>query len=301
MQVDPQLVFNTPGWDQELLDDIGDRQVSIENSVAVHDGVAYFTNSGGLVQGWDITASTTGEPTQVFRFWTGDDTDASIVIDDEGFLYVACEYERGNARAEEVGQLLKLDPRQPGRTRSCGRWPNRDSDPGGFWATPALHDGVVIVPDNAGFVRGWDMATGAELWEFRLPGPTWQSPVVVDDVLIQGDCNGVLHALRRVRPAGAAAGAVVGEPRRLHRVDPGGVARPDLRGHPGRPVLRHRRPVNRARPASPRCGAALGAAAAGGAGGRGLFAGLVPAAGAVPDAAATGSPARRGSSPASAS
>jgi WD40 repeat protein len=193
VQVDPELVFNAPGWDQELLDALGDNQVSIENSVAVHDGIAYFTNSGGLVQGWDISGIGDGvAPTQVFRFWSGDDTDASVVIDDDGFLYVASEYERGNARSQEIGQLLKLDPRNP-TNPVVWSVPNRDYDPGGYWATPALHDGVVIVPDNAGFVRGHDMATGAELWEFRLPGPTWQSPVVVDDVLIQGDCNGVLH------------------------------------------------------------------------------------------------------------
>ena len=194
VQVDPQLVFNTPGWDQQLLNDIGDRGVSIENSVAIHEGVAYFTNGGGLVQGWDISGLDQGiTPTQVFRFWTGDDTDATIVIDEEGFLYVASEYERGNARSQEVGQLLKLDPRNP-TNPVVWSVANRDFRPGGFWATPALHDGVIIVPDDAGFVRGWDMATGAELWEFRLPGPTWQSPVVVDDVLIQGDCDGVLHA-----------------------------------------------------------------------------------------------------------
>jgi hypothetical protein len=194
VQVDPQLVFNTPGWDQQLLDDVGDRQVSIENSVAVHDGVVYFSNGGGLVQGWDISGLDAGVmPTQVLRFWTGDDTDASIVIDEEGFLYVASEYERGNARSQEVGQLLKLDPRNVANPVVWAVM-NQDFLPGGFWATPALHDGVIIVPDDAGFVRGWDMATGAELWEFRLPGPTWQSPVVVDDVLIQGDCNGVLHA-----------------------------------------------------------------------------------------------------------
>ena len=185
--VDPSLVFNTPGWDEQLLADIGDRQVSIENSVAVFDGVAYFTNSGGLVQGWDLTTHA-----QVFRFWTGDDTDASIVIDDEGFLYVASEYERGNARSEEVGQLVKLDPRRPDHPVV---WSVIDTEhrPGAFWATPALHDGVIIVPDDSGQVRGWDTATGAELWSFELPGPTWQSPVVVDDVLIQGDCDGVLH------------------------------------------------------------------------------------------------------------
>ena len=40
---------------------------------------------------------------------------------------------------------------------------------------------------------GVDQETGKILWDKHLPGPTWQSPVVVDDVLIQGDCNGVLH------------------------------------------------------------------------------------------------------------
>ena len=30
-------------------------------------------------------------------------------------------------------------------------------------------------------------------WTKVLPGPVWQSPVIVDGVLIQGDCHGVLH------------------------------------------------------------------------------------------------------------
>lgn len=185
--VDPELVFNAPGWDEQLLDDIGDRNVSIESSVAVHDGIVWFTNSGGLVQGWDLATRE-----RVFRFWTGDDTDATIVADADGFLYVASEYERATARSEELGQLLKLDPRRPDDPVV---WSVVDTEhrPGGFWATPALHDGVIIVPDDSGEVRGWDMATGEELWSFELPGPTWQSPVVVDGVLIQGDCEGVLH------------------------------------------------------------------------------------------------------------
>ena len=40
---------------------------------------------------------------------------------------------------------------------------------------------------------GVDRATGAIRWTKQLPGPVWQSPVVVDDVLIEGDCNGILH------------------------------------------------------------------------------------------------------------
>jgi hypothetical protein len=53
--VSPQLVFHAPGWDQQQLQDIGDKDVSIENSVAIVGNTVYFANSGGLVQGWDIT------------------------------------------------------------------------------------------------------------------------------------------------------------------------------------------------------------------------------------------------------
>ncbi len=193
-QVAPQLVFNAPGWDDQLLSELGDTDVSIENSVAISGSTAYFANSGGLVQGWDLTGVRQGQPARrVFRFWTGDDTDASVVVDDEGFLYVASEWERHNARAAEVGQILKLNPRHPNRPLV---WSIDDqgADVAGVWGTPAIHRDLVIVATNGGAVKGIDRRTGAVRWEFSLPGPTWQSPVVVDQVLIQGDCNGVLHA-----------------------------------------------------------------------------------------------------------
>ena len=81
--VDPKIVATIPGFDDQLLADLGDDEVSIENSVAFRDGVVYFANSGGLVQGWDISDLLRGGDTyhRVFRFWTGDDTDASVVID----------------------------------------------------------------------------------------------------------------------------------------------------------------------------------------------------------------------------
>jgi outer membrane protein assembly factor BamB len=41
---------------------------------------------------------------------------------------------------------------------------------------------------------GLDRATGIQKWEMRLPGPLWASPVIVDDVLLLGDCNGFFHA-----------------------------------------------------------------------------------------------------------
>jgi outer membrane protein assembly factor BamB len=191
VQVNPDLVFNAPGWDDELLSSLNTRQndVSIENSVAYRDGVVYFANSGGLVQGWDVSGLPDGtEPTRVFRYWAGDDIDASVVIDEDGFLYVGVENERGNARAAEVGQLLKLDPRQPDNPLV---WSLKD--PGGFWTTPALYKDVVIAASDGGTVYAVDRATGAVRWNFSLPPPTWQSAVIVGDTLIQGDCEGGLH------------------------------------------------------------------------------------------------------------
>jgi hypothetical protein len=192
VQVAPELVFNTPGWDDELLRAVGGN-VSIENSVAMSGNVVYFANSGGLIQGWDITDLKEGiEPTRVFRYWAGDDIDATLVIDEEGMIYAGVEYERGNARSQEVGQIIKLDPSKPDDPLVWGvdERPRLDS---GVWATPGLHRDVLIVPTDTGKILGLDRDTGEERWSKQLAGPTWQSPVIVDDVWIQGDCNGVLR------------------------------------------------------------------------------------------------------------
>ena len=52
----------------------------------------------------------------------------------------------------------------------------------------------MIVPTNGGRLLGLDRRTGAVRWTKQLAGPTWQSPVVVDGVLLQGDCHGEMHA-----------------------------------------------------------------------------------------------------------
>ncbi len=190
--VAPELVSVVPGWDDELRSAVGDN-VSIESSVTIVGDIAYAANSGGLINGWDLgPVRDGGDPARVFRFWNGDDTDATVVADDEGFLYAASEYERGNARSMAVGQVMKLDPRRPDDP-VVWSVPARNGLDTGVWATPAVHRDVVIVPTADGRVLGLDRATGETRWTLRLPGPVWSSPVVVDDVLVQGDCAGVLH------------------------------------------------------------------------------------------------------------
>ena len=158
--VDPEIVFQAPGWDRELLEALGDNNVSIENSLAISGNTVWFANSGGLVQGWDLRGLRTGDdPVRNFRWWMGDDVDATIVIDDEGFLYVAAEYERATARSKEVGQLVKLDPSKPERPIV---WSIHEDEtlPGGFWSTPALHRSVLYVATNSGKLMAIDRDSG---------------------------------------------------------------------------------------------------------------------------------------------
>jgi PQQ-like domain len=198
VRVRPRVVRTLPSWDARLDSEAPGRHYSIESSVAFHDGVAYFANSAGLVQGWDISDVLEGgrRAKRVFRFWTGDDTDASVVIDEDGYLYVASELENFGARSLRVGQLMKLDPRRRKRPLVWSVPIRQTGGDGkaGSWSTPALHEDAVYVATNAGGLLGVDRRTGRVRWRIGLPGPTWSSPVVVDDVLIQGDCNGVLHA-----------------------------------------------------------------------------------------------------------
>jgi len=224
IQVDPVLVFNTPGWDDDLIRAVGNN-VSIEGSVAVSGNTVYFANSGGLVQGWDLQpllddrpedaddADADPLPEKVFHFWMGDDVDASVVVDAEGFLYVAAEYERGLSRAREVGQIVKLDPRSPDDPVV---WSIDDHDrlPGGVWAPPALHRDVLYVATDGGRLMSIDRADGSIRWTKALPGPLWSSPVVVDDVLIQGDCGGSVRAFD--------VADTTAEPEQLWRLELGG-------------------------------------------------------------------------------
>ena len=196
VQVAPEVRVTIPGFDDRLFRDLGDDEVSIENSPAFRNGVVYFANSGGLVQGWDISDVLAGgkRHDRVFRYWTGEDTDASVVIDDEGYLYVASELERFNARSREAGQFMKLDPRKPKDPVVWKKNIGGNGGTGGAWATPGIHGDTVYLTTHTGRVLGVDRQTGKRRWQVRLHPPTWTSPVIVDDVLIVGDCEGYLHA-----------------------------------------------------------------------------------------------------------
>jgi len=193
VKAQPELIFAAPGYDDSLINTVGSN-VSIEGSVAISGNTAYFANSGGLVQGWDLSLLSVGEdPVRNFRYWVGDDVDATIVIDEQGYLYVGVEYERGFSRSLQVGQIVKLDPSNAEDPLVWSVFDNAEL-PDGVWATPALHEDILIVATDSARLIGIDRTTGDIRWEFLLQGPLWSSPVVVDNVLLQADCAGYLNA-----------------------------------------------------------------------------------------------------------
>jgi outer membrane protein assembly factor BamB len=201
VEVNPKIVMKVPGYDNNLLQTIGDDDVSIESSVAFHDGVAYFGNSGGLVEGWDISDVLRGGThyKEVFRFWAGGDIDPSIVIDPQGYLYVARHIEdneprpQSTARDQQIGNIMKLDPRNPSNPVVWSTSVGSLARGQGILGTPALYNGVVYDTLTDGGFFGVNASTGQLLWTVSLPGNAWMSPVPIDNNLLIGDCTGLLH------------------------------------------------------------------------------------------------------------
>jgi outer membrane protein assembly factor BamB len=196
VQVAPEIAFTDEAWDEEVIAaNEGDQHASVESSVTVVEDVAYFGTSAGLILGYDLDGIEDGRtPERVFRFYTAGDNDPSIVADEDGMLYVAGEFDRDNARAREVGQLQKLDPSKPDDP-IVWTFTETTALHQGIYGTPAVVGDIVYVTSDGGRLIALDRSTGAVLWERTMAGPAWASPVIVDDVLLLGDClNGDFHA-----------------------------------------------------------------------------------------------------------
>jgi hypothetical protein len=182
--VDPEILHIVTTYDDELIAKVGDRIVSVENSTLVVGETAFFANSAGRILGVDISNIREEAPI-VFDWWAGDDVDATLVGDADGFVYVTAELERYNSRAEEVGQLIKLDPSRPDDPFVWGVQVGPGSGAyGGMWATPALGDGVIYNNTESGRLIAVDTVTGEIIWEDSVGHHAWGSPVIVDQYLL---------------------------------------------------------------------------------------------------------------------
>ncbi len=212
--VDPEIVLDWPAWTASLIEKLGSKDVSVENSPCLVGDRVYFSNGGGLVQGLDVSATlkeleegeapATGAESypKVFHYWTAGDTDATIVADEEGYLYVCQHSDKRSSTAvqryEDVGQILKLDPRKTGENETPLVWSQKvtklSGGESGVWATACLYKNMLYVPTHGGALLGLDRATGEVVWQKQLTEHAWASCVVVDRTLMVGDTYGVFHA-----------------------------------------------------------------------------------------------------------
>ncbi len=197
----PKIIFQMPTYDASWIAKV-DRELSIENSVAFYKDRAYFANSGGRVIGLDISNIENGIAPVVFDFWTGDDTDATIVVDDEGMLYVASEIQRFTERSKELGQLMKLNPysTDPYIWGVAAEVSSIDNL-GGIWATPALYKNVVYVTTHKGDLLAVNKKSGEVTFRRKVGYHSWSSPLIIDDELLVGTCAGKLEKYSLANPA----------------------------------------------------------------------------------------------------
>lgn len=195
--VAPIEIFKYPTYGDGYIDKVGDEDLSVESSPLLVDNIIYVANSGGRILGFDISDINTGIAPVVFDFWTGDDTDATLVADDDGFIYSVSEYERMNER-EKIGQILKLDPRKYTADLDSSKdilvWgipvPKKRGMTGGLWATPAIRDNRLYVPTNPGDLLLIDTDTGKIMDSVYIGTNAWSSPALIDNNLIVGTCEG---------------------------------------------------------------------------------------------------------------
>ena len=101
-------------------------------------------------------------------------------------------------------------PAQAGRTRWCGRCSWAGSTPDGGHpghARATTRASIYATYTDGGWPRSTQKTGHDALRKSTLPGPTWMSPVAIDDDLLVGDCAGVLHDFdSRTRERAASGG-----------------------------------------------------------------------------------------------
>lgn len=161
-------------------------RLGIENSPAAYRDLIYFADNGGMLQCIDIN---TLKPKWVFNL--GDDTDASIVIEEtpEGvFLYTGNQVDlQGNTGYSTVRKINALTGEEIwSRSYKCLNDPANDLN-GGVLATPVVGTGdisdLVIFSITktgsmwTGRLTALDKNTGEEVWAKDM-SYGWSTPVV---------------------------------------------------------------------------------------------------------------------------
>ena len=165
----------------------GNSYQGIENSVAVYKNLAYFADNGGWIQCIDIN-----ELKPLWILDVTDDTDSTIVIDEEGdevYLYTSNEVDKQGVKGKSY--IRKIDALSGKIVWEnyyiCHSKLEPNPNNGGALATPIVgkHDMDDLIIYNlaryGGFNKGLVIALnkrdGKEVWRIELNNYSWSSPV----------------------------------------------------------------------------------------------------------------------------
>ena len=181
-------------------------QPGMENSLAVYDHYGYFIDNSGLLQCVDLNTLTC-----VWAGDVGDDTDATIVLEEEAggtvALYTATELEHSasydnNAYLRKINALTgEMFWRLPVPVYTS------ESNEGGSFATPALGKGdlgdlvfahMTRTPNDGATLFAVDKQSGEVIWRVAMGSGGWSSPVCVYDesgkgYVLVGSSSGALR------------------------------------------------------------------------------------------------------------
>ncbi len=176
--------------------------MSIESSPVIFEDRVYVANSAGLISGFDINKLIEGskrEDALVFEYWAGDDIDSTMVVDEEGFLYVAVEDEVYSTRAqreakERSGHFLKLNPYSNENPIVWSFKINSNEKVKGstsaFYATPSINKTHIFITAHNGKLYVLDRQSGELVnSSIDLGYHTWSSSVLIENKLLVPMCQ----------------------------------------------------------------------------------------------------------------
>jgi hypothetical protein len=85
------------------------------------------------------------------------------------------------------------NPNSGMRLRFGGKEPKKPNTYASAAASVAVHEGLVIAPDCAGYVHCLDAKTGQPYWKYDVRGMIVSSPLIVDGTIYVTDDGGMVH------------------------------------------------------------------------------------------------------------
>jgi hypothetical protein len=176
----------------------------VESSMAVWNGFGYFGDNAGAV--WRIDLNDIRRFKKLVAL--GDDTDSTIVFDQDGSFYVGIEKDKRSA-ASAPGRIFKIRAADgkilwtydfPAQSITRVALPGNPIN-GGILSTGALDSAAGMIfyttahdpKIRQGRLIALDTKHGRLLWELQLAGYSWSSPVVVGGIVVAFDSTGAMY------------------------------------------------------------------------------------------------------------